>query len=248
MKTLLKDIKTVRKDLFCIFLISFFTILSIDFIFDRIPELFTGGHKMGNIIEKLCLSYMSGFIFYFLTVHIKTERNKRSYNETIGRLTFNIINGAKYMTSDIMSYNLPNRKDYDEKLIYNACMSINALENDAPLQRLDGTQYNWLEYLYYYSNKTKSDIKELNDRMIYLEAEHSKLISRIENGLLLKQINGFNHNPQNFPLKNLSIFSTSITLFMNLINDLEVYANYHLKDYKYTKAESVGYDFDKYNW
>jgi hypothetical protein len=215
-------------------------IILIDFVFSDTPEIFNGGYKLGVIIENLSLSYIAGFIFYFLTVHIKEQKDKRHYGEIVGRLTSNIISGADYMVGEIINYKRENKVGYDQTLIYNACCSINPANKDA-INWVDGTTGDWLDYLYHYFLEVKSNIKDLNDRLIYLEPEHSKLIARIEDSLLLKQINAIYHTPSMISNNNLAIFSTSIINYMNLIDDLEKYTNKNLSHYKGITAESVGY-------
>lgn len=89
MHRLIKDILSVRKDLYFLLLTSVVAIIFIDFILDDIPELFAQGYKIGVIISNLSLAYIAGFIFYILTVHLKSESDKRKYNEAIGYKNIN---------------------------------------------------------------------------------------------------------------------------------------------------------------
>lgn len=68
---MIKLIKALRRDLSTIFLLSLASILLIDFWLIDTPEIFPGGYKLGQIIYKVSLSYISAFIFYFLVVHMK---------------------------------------------------------------------------------------------------------------------------------------------------------------------------------
>jgi hypothetical protein len=240
MITLLKDVKTVRKDLSILLLISVIIIGLIEFVFDDIPEIFKGGHKLGIIFENLSLSYIAGFIFYFLTIHLKAEKDKRNYNERIGYLTFDIITSSDNMTSDIVSYGQSGRIDYREDLIFDACSRIDVFKKEA-INWIDGTKGDWLDFLYSYMQDTKSDIKALNDRLIYLEPEHSKLIGRIEDSIFLKKINAIYHNRAIITNGNLSIFSTDIMMYMNLMNDLKKYADNNLSAYRHLTGSSIGY-------
>ncbi len=91
MNTTLQLFKTLRKDITIIFILCIATITSIDFWLKNIPELFNGGGKIGDIIYKLCLSYISAFIFYFLVVHIKTQRDKANLYKYVTQKVDRII-------------------------------------------------------------------------------------------------------------------------------------------------------------
>lgn len=69
-------IKTLRKDLKILFIIAFSSILLIDLWLINIPELFKGAAALGGIYYKICLAYITAFIFYFINVHLQAERTK----------------------------------------------------------------------------------------------------------------------------------------------------------------------------
>jgi hypothetical protein len=244
MKTLIKDLKSIRKDLTGLLAIAITTLIIIEFILSNIPEFFNGGYKLGVIFSNLSLSYIAGFIFYFLTVHLKTEKDKRKYNEVIGRLSYQIIVSTDNMINSIINHGSGERHTYNEKLIYEACSKIEVFKSDAPLHWADNTQGNWIEFLHNYSSEIDKTIKKLNDRIIFIEPKHSTLLARIEDAMLLKQINGIFNYPNIIPNKDLTIFATSIKLYMNLIEDLRIYNDKYLKDYKDLKGESIGYRRD----
>lgn len=242
MRTLIKDILSVRKDLYFLLLVAVFSILLTDFVLDEIPELFEGGYKLGVIIRNLSLAFIAGFIFYFLTIHIKSENDKRKYNEVIGQISHDIVIHTDNMVTGIINHKNPKeRKKYNSNLLHESCREINAFKKNAPIHWADDTQGNWLDYLYYYMTDVNKDIKRLNDRLICMEPEHSTLVARIENSLLLSQINSIYNNPVIAEIGNLSLFATSIELYLNLINDLRDYIDENLKDFKSITSESIGY-------
>jgi len=237
MKTLIQDIKTVRKDLYFLLAISIILIILIDFVFNDGYEIFKRSRKLGIIIENLSLSIIAGFIFYFLTVHLKTENDKRNYNEKIGRLTFDIITETHNLTVTILSNDKKNNDWNFNDSLYNACSNIHTLDKGV-ITWSDGTEGNWLEFLHNYSENIKKNIKSLTDRLQYLESRHSTLIGRIEDSPFLSQISfavQMIHSKQNFikyGMDNLSFLSIQLKLHLQLVKDLEDYANKELIYYK----------------
>lgn len=69
-------IKTLRKDLLILFAVSLASILIIDLWLINVPEMFVYGAELGMIYYKICFAYITAFIFYFINVHLQSERTK----------------------------------------------------------------------------------------------------------------------------------------------------------------------------
>lgn len=134
MTTKLKLIKSVRKDLGLIFIIALLTICVIDFLLIDIPELFNGGYKLGQIIYKLCLSYISAFIFYFLVVHIKQQKDKENLYSYVAKKVYMVIGSAWGLIAEISkASNITLAEKYPTKVELDIiCKAINPNAN-APL-------------------------------------------------------------------------------------------------------------------
>jgi hypothetical protein len=69
-------IATLRKELKILFVIALSSVLLIDLWLIKIPEWFSVGAELGALYYKICLGYITGLIFYFLNVHLESERSK----------------------------------------------------------------------------------------------------------------------------------------------------------------------------
>ena len=69
-------------------------LLSFEFIFSETTELFKGGAALVSILVNLSLSFLSGLLFYILTVYLpadeKRRRNAQSCIKTTRNLSFKI--------------------------------------------------------------------------------------------------------------------------------------------------------------
>ncbi|MBP1931889.1 hypothetical protein [Ammoniphilus resinae] len=75
-KYLKHRIATIRFELKLLFIISVASILVIDLWLINIPERFSGGAALGGIYYQFCLAYITSFLFYFINVHLESERQK----------------------------------------------------------------------------------------------------------------------------------------------------------------------------
>jgi hypothetical protein len=81
--------------LFSLLIVSLVTIVSVEFVFYEIPELFKGGAKLGVLFVNIGLSYIAAYLFYVLTVvvpkHIEREHIKEHAAHLINRVLFYIL-------------------------------------------------------------------------------------------------------------------------------------------------------------
>lgn len=66
LKRWFKYFTSVRIEINIILAVCLLSVVIIEFVFSNIPELFTGGTNITKIFERLCLSYISSYVFFFL--------------------------------------------------------------------------------------------------------------------------------------------------------------------------------------
>ncbi len=88
-------IKTLPKSLFWIFIICIIFIFLYKLRLVDIKEIFNNASRVGNIFYDLSLAYSASFIFYFITIHIKEQRDKTKINTFVGNKIKQIIDNTK---------------------------------------------------------------------------------------------------------------------------------------------------------
>lgn len=73
-------------------IVSCITVLSVEFLFSGVPELFRGGHKLGVVLVNISLSYIAGCIFFFLTVAMPKRIEREQLKEHVAYLIKRIMN------------------------------------------------------------------------------------------------------------------------------------------------------------
>ena len=239
MKNLLKALKSVRKDLSTLLLISIVVYLSIVLYLVHIPGFFPGAYELGQFVSKIAVSYISGFIFYFIVVHLKSVKDKEHVNEYVGHEVFGIITSGHLLIQPLMQ-KVDKKATFrylDTKELYELLSQIDPLAKESPLSRNDESA-TWVEWYAYEIQSTQKHLVNIFQRFQYLDAELVKLLTRIQHSLLITQ---FDFLVSHAKGNTLAIFQAQIEMYMNLLKELEEYAQKHLKPYEYLTNEFMGW-------
>lgn len=226
--------RTLRKDITILFFVCIATIICIDFWLKNIPELFNGGAKIGEIVEKLCLSYISAFVFYFLVVHIKAQKDKSNIYNYVTKKVYMVIGccwGLLNELSKAANITLVDKYPTDEELT-TICKSINP-NSPAPLllSATSNTYANWVQYFDYYKQRSNGATEKVFLKMPFLDTKLVNILAKIED---CSHFNFLRAIINTMPIRNtdLTSFQKTFSDYIKLIKELEEYADKKLKDYK----------------
>lgn len=230
---LLKNILSIRKDLSYIFLLSISIILLIDFWLINIPEYFHGGKKIGELVYSICFSYISGFIFYFLVVHIKSQKDKKNLYGYISTKTLIIINQAKSLITVLKerTHVETNEKYPSSEELHCICLAI-VPNSNAPITFVPNMNNgNWLQFIEYIKKMNCESIDRIQSKLQYLDSSFISLLAKIEDCGLFQIIS---QAVIMKPIGNsdLIAYKPQLSEYLNLIKELEAYYEKKLKDYK----------------
>ncbi|MEY3500962.1 MAG: hypothetical protein RL308_2631 [Bacteroidota bacterium] len=213
------------KGLSIIALISLLVVVWINFINFKL-ETYLDGVKIENLIENLCMSYIAGYIFFFLNSYL-IERDEKKHimpfiaRNVIGMIVnnYSIINCFKgNMNMKLNDY--PNLEEF--KIL---------LANVNPKDKVPFffKNQNWFFLL---DNRKKSTILSIDRILIsgkYVDEELRAIVLKMSNSLYLKDDYAFNSDE--FEKQNLSDYSIVFFDYFALINQLNKYYVRHLKKY-----------------
>lgn len=239
MKNMIKATRGIRKDLAVLLAISVSSYLLIELYLVKIPSFIPGAYELGQFFSKISISYISGFIFYFIVVHLKAVKDKEHVNEYVGHEVFSIITSGHLIIQPLMEKTDKSAtfRYLDSDELYTLLSSIDPLAKESPMSR-DEINYTWVQWYDYLINSTKGHIEQIFKRFHFLDAELIKLLTRIEHSLFIVQ---FNFLISNANEGDLSIYQTQIQMYLNLLEELETYAEKHLKPYKHLTSEFMGW-------
>jgi hypothetical protein len=230
----IKNVRSLRRDISIVFLISFSSILLINFWLINIPELFKGGEKLGQIVYGLSFAYVSAFIFYFLVVHIKNQNDKENLYSYISEKTRTVIAQAKSLISESAKIAKIELKDSypDESELKTICEAINIYSN-APCVTYDrGIVYlEWMQYFDLFRTRSNDATNKILSKLQFLDSELVYKVAKIEDCSFFVQISLYHSIPLNRDV-NLTVFEYSLSQYFDLVKDLEIYYNMKLRYFK----------------
>lgn len=233
------NITSLRKDLSIVLIFAISTIGIIDFWQVNTTEIFTGGYKLGQIANNICLSYISAFIFYFFVVHLQNQKDKKNLYSYFSRYAQNIILKATDVSRDLATKsNTPLGSNYPTKEELNLiCRSIDP-NSDSPLFLGIQTEKNHPNWIQYFANdgmqQSKYSEKILSKDNSILDSNFVRILTEIENCSLFNIVNILVENmPKGDKLakSNLSFIEAPLFEYFELIKELELYYNKALKYY-----------------
>ena len=227
-------IKTLRKDLSFIFILCLAIVLCINFWFIDIPELFKNGSKVGILIEKLCLSYISAFIFYFLVVHTKQQKDKKHIYEFVAEKSLHIISYGQTIGRDLAKDANVKLKEYypSKDELIEICYKIDPYSEPSTLVSRFGHKLNWFLHFENYRQETMTAINEIYAKMPFLDAKLINHLSLIESSNFFSFTKGMQNLPFKAKNENLLNFSDTIFNYLNTVKEFEEFYNKNIKKYK----------------
>ncbi|MGA2298651.1 MAG: hypothetical protein ABSG15_13980 [FCB group bacterium] len=229
---LFKNLITLRKDLTLIFFISILTIILMDFWLNNIPEIFNGASKIGQIIYNICFAYVSAFIFYFLVVHIKIQKDKDNLYGYISINVAHVIGQANAVVLELSkSSNITLKSKYPTEEELNLILkSIVAASNAPLLLGYNGPYANWIQYLNYWRDRSNRFSNNVLSKMQFLDSELISILTEIEDCSYFNTLSNFIHI--NFINYDLKIFDKIFYEYLNKIKELENYYDEYLENYR----------------
>lgn len=157
----------LRKDILILATISLLSILLIELWFVDIPAPNKYFHFLGGVYLKLCYSFFSAFIFYFLVVHLPKENRKfKSYRQISNKV--HKINQYIYSLLDALLKGIDpaHTDEIKAEVIKEACEKTNPIQGVIALDfsslPYGKAEYNnWYELLQVTSVNIRDEIKDL---------------------------------------------------------------------------------------
>jgi hypothetical protein len=178
----MKYFLTINRTINFLFIFSLASIILKTSYLDDIPEFFKLGHAFGEIYSRLCLSYISSYIFYFVVVHVKKEKDRENINKFINPKIRTAYSQWKLQLRDICKagVNMSSDGDLPEKDFIIEIFSKIDPHSQAPLIKdIQGNYANWIEYFFHHNNQVDKLISVVTDKMPFLDSELVRLLSEL---------------------------------------------------------------------
>lgn len=226
MQRIVRFLRSINKKLLLLFTICFIWSILIEFVFNQIPAMFPKAYEVGQYIDKICFSIITGTIFYILTVHYEKYRNKKNINQFVVSKLEEIIRIIGLLMVHMeekvgleTKTELPTKKEFEE-----ICYKLD-LYSKAPYGTIvDGklVSLNWFEYLDNCWENIAQEVQSLYGVTNYLDSDLLVFIGKIQNRDFFRLILSSGEAKLSIPL---DIFKDSFWNYLEDIKYLERYKN-----------------------
>lgn len=188
---MLKSLFRVKKSLNILLAIAFTIVIAMDVALRDIPELFPKGAAIGEAIYRLSLSFIASYIFYFVVVHLKAEKDRKNISAYLLRSTTGILANASNLMRDILknSGTITMEHEVTNEVLFDALRKI------GPNQRTVERTYDigisnptWTQYLTYFERRCLANISEAFEKMSLLDTELVALLSELRHSGLFRHL------------------------------------------------------------
>jgi hypothetical protein len=221
----MKYLLSVNKTINLLLVVAIVSISLKIVVLDDIPELFRWGAEFGDVYSRVCMAYVSSYIFYFVVVHVKREKDKENINSFINPKIHNACAQWKPQLKDLCNAARVAVPDGvpDKAFLTNLFQQINPNSFAPLLKDVHGNRANWLEYFAYYRARVDRFISMITDKMPFLDSKLVQLLSELSECEHFK----FLEVTMAIPLSNtdMSAWASGFHKYCVASNALEEYAN-----------------------
>ena len=94
--------------------VAIINVISIEFLLAEIPERVYYGNKIGLIVSRLSLGYISSYIFYLVVVVMKQQKDKKNIYGAVYNITERLIHNGYSVYDFVMEAAGEDPKSYDK--------------------------------------------------------------------------------------------------------------------------------------
>jgi hypothetical protein len=229
---ILHYIRSVPLLLNIVLIIAILSVVMMDAFLKDIPEIVPWGSEFGYVYYKLCLSLFASYIFYFIVIHIKLERDKENVNVFISNKIFLVIGDYKSQIAAIKkeTNSLIEKEYLNQSEIETMFQQINP-KGKAPLVLGNINNYaNWMQYFSFYKERTQKTIQKIFVHMPFLDSKLVKILAHIDDCEHFTVIELLSN--MTFGNNDMKSFASSFYKYSILCKELEDYGNQKMLKYK----------------
>jgi hypothetical protein len=231
---MIKKFITKQKLLFGLFCLSLISSLLIVAPLSRIPEKFEYGSELGKFVYDISIGYIISYIFYYLVVFLKNERDRQNVNYRASLQTsFIVIEGYNLYVDTMRYYNKtktlfpPNFVD-----VHKACLNIDPFESPLITTGINSVSLSWKVYLQSFRQRNLEFVSKVIS-LPYIDSELFGLLIKFEDCKLFFEAERrifTSHKTDTF--YDGTFMEDGLKQYFDLISDLEKFKQINFKEFQ----------------
>ena len=195
------------------------TIYFVEFVFDDVPEFFSGGAKLGSIVANVCLSYIAAYIFYVVTYLIPKHAERKHIKEHAAHLINMVLFYILFIMQDSANMNIPQKdlklNDLSEDDFRNAMKEV-FMDNEIRNFRAGSNGHN-VKVGQAVMNSMEGLIKTVNELFKYSQYIETQLIADVSaatrNNMIESWTNRYRMTPIHFGGQIFAALRTDVSCY-----------------------------------
>jgi hypothetical protein len=221
-----------QKLLFYLFCLSLMAALLINFPLSRIPEKVKYGYELGRFVYDISIGYIVAYIFFYLVVFSKEEKDRRNVNYRASLQTRFILIEGYNLYFHVMGH-LTRSKAFppSSEDIHKACLEIDPFNSPMMSTGTNSINLSWKVYLQLF-HKTNTEYIDKIISLSYIDSELFGLMVKFEDSRLF-----FEAERRIFPAQKTESFydgtfmEDAIKEYFDLIKQLKIYVDRNFDEY-----------------
>lgn len=209
----MKNFSDLHRNLKVISVIAALIIIVRQFVLYNVPEFFSFGQELGELLFNLCIGYLVTFWFYYLTVYRRERKYKirvQKYVEVFARKT---VNAYDSLISNLIESNQHILKEMginpNSQKGFEILFRLTKMKNTSPMMDKNFVEMTWAEYIKTQRNQIDKNLRECSIVFQHLDPDEIKVITDLISHELLEVL-------QNMPIEMFD----SIEAFSGLFFDM----------------------------
>lgn len=231
---MLHYLKTVRREINLLVIAALLLLLLKVLWLNSIPQLFHWGAELGEIVDRLCASILSSYLFFLIVVHLKSEKDKEAVNPYVSSRVRQIVGDCQALLTEFSKVSAIelNLDRLESKDIENAFKKIDP-KGQAPLiLGFNGPVANWLQLMIFRRIRTAESIEKLFRKITFLDSQLVQHLANIDDCTHFSFIQQFSGIAFPFTNATLEVWAGPFFDYCVLVRNLNEYEKSKLAIYR----------------
>lgn len=221
---MLKYLNTVRKEINILVVVSSAILLLKILWLNKVPAIFSFASEAGEVVDRLCTSIISSYLFFIIVVHFKSEKDKESITPYVLTYVNRIVEECVSQLAAIQNESKISLKldDLTKEIVKSAFAKIHPRSKTSLIIGYGNPTADWLQFMAHSQFKTIRMIEKLFIKITFLDSQLVQLLSNIDDCTHFNII----QSSATLPVNNITLeaWSDSFFDYCLLISKLDQYA------------------------